>query len=338
MATKTQTRPAPARRPAPPPRTAPQQQSARQDQRSPPGRAAPNGGRPSPREQQQPRSPERQQQNALVSQGSEAPPAELEDLLGADAGRGTSSAAEDNLVPLLYILQPLSPQVLTDNSAYIDGAVAGDIWLKNASDPVVPGNEGVYFQPCWMYKKIVEWVPRVRGGGFVMSHDVMPEGAKQKTRDPQNPKKVPGFMTPDGNELVDTRYEAGFVWRNGVPMPYVIPFKSTGHAVSRGWMNKRNSLVHNGSIMPSWSHVYQLTTLHSSNASGEWYKVQVGEPIALWSLAGKEIAGGDVAKAYELGRNLNTAFQAGDVREEREDETFADDANVGDGAPPQGRM
>jgi hypothetical protein len=298
--------------------------ATRRDQRPPPRRderrpAQSNGA--NQREEEPERRPPAQAESRELTRATQSTtiPADLESMMQEDVGKGVSTDAADNLVPLLYVLQPLSPQVLPDNQAYMDGARAGDIWVKNAPDPIVPGEEGVWFQPCSMYQKIVEWVPRTRGGGFVASHDTMPPGAKQKERDPENPRKVPGFKTPDGNDLVDTRYEAGLLWRNGVAMPYVIPFKSTGHSVSRGWMTKRNGLQRpDGGIMASWSHVYLLTTAHAQNASGEWYKISVGDPVPLWQAA--DVVG-DYQRAYKMGRALHHAFQSGDKREAPEEDT-----------------
>src|SRR6202035_3091033 len=58
------------------------------------------------------------------------PPAALADRMKADAGRGVSTAQEDNQVPLIYVLQPLSPQVDKRSEQYVEGAEPGDLWLR----------------------------------------------------------------------------------------------------------------------------------------------------------------------------------------------------------------
>jgi hypothetical protein len=253
-----------------------------------------------------------------------------------DLGKGVSTDASDNLIPLIYVLHPLSPQVI-DGPAHIEGAKGGDIWLKNFSgNPIVPGKEGIWFQPCTMYQKWTEWIPRAKGGGFIASYDYnggkLPEGA---VRD-ENEKKRPKYFFPDtGNDCVDTRYEAGIVWYKGAPYPYVIPFKSTGHKVSRGWMTKRTGLMkpgRNAGIWPSWSHVYKLTTSLQSNNLGQWYLFEVGAPqfymIGFQDKPyreGLKVVGGDPNRAYMLGKSLAAAFASGKVTEAPEDEDTGED-------------
>jgi hypothetical protein len=251
---------------------------------------------------------------------------EFEKELSQDAGKGISTEAEDNLVPLIYVLQPLSPQVMA-GPAQIPGAKAGDIWLKNATDPIVQGSEGIWFMPATMYMRWTEWIPCDKGGGFVGSHDYLgrnnpPPGAHRD----ETEKSRPRFRFDNGNECIETRYEAGYVWRDGAPMPYVIPFKSTGHTVSRGWMTRRGSLRRkDGSVWPAWSHVYPLTTAMKRNNLGTWYIFQIGDPALYIPGHGKpyqiglDIVGGDYRSAYRLGKKLEEAFDTGAKREAPED-------------------
>jgi hypothetical protein len=252
---------------------------------------------------------------------------EMEEMLHADAGRGVSTLASDNLVPLVYVLQPLSPQVM-DGPAHIENAHAGDIWLKNASMPIVPGKTGIWFMPSRMYLKWTEWVPRDSGGGFVSSYEYtgysnLPTGAKRDEKE----KSRPRFYFPEtGNELIETRYEAGYIWRDGEPMPYVIPFKSTGHSVSRAWMTKRtNQKRADGTIWPAWTHLYKLTTSVKKNNYGQWYIFDVGDPLFYIPgyrkpyEEGLKLVGGDYRRAYQLGKELDAAFETGQKREDEEE-------------------
>jgi hypothetical protein len=264
----------------------------------------------------------------------------MNEIIG-DLGKGVSTDAADNLVPLIYVLHPLSPQVL-DGPAHIEGARGGDIWLKNfAEDPIVKGKDGIWFQPCWMYQRWTEWIPRSQGGGFIASYDYnggkLPEGAVRDNSE----KKRPKYLFPDtGHDCVDTRYEAGLYWRDQQAFPYVIPFKSTGHAVSRGWMTKRNTLImRNGNqsgIWPSWSHVYKLTTSMRSNNMGQWFVFDVGNPeFYIPGVPGKPFAVGqdvvgDPALAYQLGKALSIAFSSGQKRAAEEEDTSEDVAAAGD--------
>jgi hypothetical protein len=266
---------------------------------------------------------------------------EFERELAGDAGKGVSTEADDNLVPLIYVLQPLSPQV-QQGPAYIQGAMAGDIWLKNATDPIVKGSEGIWYMPCAMYLRWTEWIPRDKGGGFVASYEYFgrnnpPPGA---SRD-ESEKGRPRFRFESGNECVETRYEAGYVWRDGQPMPYVIPFKSTGHTVARGWMTRRGSLRRkDGTIWPSWSHIYKLTTATKRNNLGLWYIFNIGDPVLYIPGHGKpheeglKIIGGDYKAAYKLGKQLEEAFDKGVKREAAEemDADIEDEGGIDDRA------
>jgi len=232
------------------------------------------------------------------------------------AGQGISTKATDNLVPLIGVLQPLSPQALTKNQAYIKGAEAGDFYARALGTPVLSGGEGIWFQPCGMYSEWVEWVPRDQGGGFVGRHDYNdgspPKGAKAKPR-PEGSRK-PQAYTMGKNDLVDTRYVPGNLWLEGQAYAFVIPFTSTGHAVARGWMTKQSGEQENGSILASYNCLYKLTTRSTKNNLGEWYKIDVGAPVRLFTPEGdineeaEEIVG-NCDKAFELGKQLYTSFE-----------------------------
>lgn len=221
-----------------------------------------------------------------------------------DAGKGVSTDREDNLVPLIYVLQPLSPQVMRSKPEYIPGAEPGAIWLRNAPNPILKGEDGFLFQPCHFWKDWVEWVPRKAGGGFVGRHDDCPSDAQIQT-DPQNPNKLK-HIRPNGNEVIETRYHAGFVIRpDMVPAPYLIALSSTGHTVSRSWMASMGQKQLGGKIAPSWACLYKLTTRERTNASGTWFT---------WSVADNGWVKSE--EEYLRGKALYEAFAAGEKRAE----------------------
>lgn len=229
-------------------------------------------------------------------------PAAIAQQMARDAGQGVSKDAEDNLVPLVYILQALSPQVLKRNENYIDGAEAGMIWLRNSPVPIVDGDEGILFQPCHFHKDWVEWIPRDSGGGFVARHAECPKNA-ERIEDPKRPGRVKHVM-PNGNEIVETRYHAGLVY--GVtdqPLPYVIPMSRSGHSVSRGWMFMMNgkSLPNGGGTPPSFSCLYRLKTKVRQNVDGEWFTWLVED--AGWV---------ENVEQYEAGKRIHDAFASGE--------------------------
>ena len=87
--------------------------------------------------------------NAPATLAGAGLPAHLAGLVEADAGKGVSTASEDNIIPLVYLLQPLSPQCMRGNADQIEGAQPGDIWLRgSAVQEIVSGEKGIVVQPC----------------------------------------------------------------------------------------------------------------------------------------------------------------------------------------------
>lgn len=276
---------------------------------------------------------EKTQNNVVPLSGTAGLPAELQDQMGRDAGRGVSTAAEDNIIPLIYILQSNSPQVLKNNSAFIKGASASDIWLRNASPEIVQGDQGILFQPCYFYKEVVEWRPRENSGGFVGRHAAMPENAS-KYIDPKNPQRVL-WRTPDGNDLVETRYHAGLVYGGDfglkdypdLIMPYILTFSGTGHTVSRQWMSLMGQFTVGAErrIAPSYARRYRLTTVGKSNSKGDWFAFKVDD--SGW------VPSTDI---YNMGRDIYERFTTGQLKAEAPEGTGDDEAVAEDAAARAG--
>lgn len=271
-----------------------------------------------------------------VVAGSGGMPDYLVALASEDMGKGVSTNQADNIVPLIYVIQPLSPQVDPGAPEYIEGARPGSIWVRNYSTPMVPGDIGILVQPCHFSKDWVEWVPRGRGGGYAGrfknrqadAEDAMrrpskldlgpPRGVMQPlgeidvgedipdndealfTTDPRTRQKV--WFLATGNELVLTRNHVVRVhFAPGIALPYVIPLRGTGHIVSKEWMGKM--LVKRsprGELLPSWCCLYRLTTRQKTNVHGKWYQFQVQD------------AGYVDAAGYVDGKALYDAFETGE--------------------------
>lgn len=250
--------------------------------------------------------------NVPAPAASAGVPAFMADKAKSDVGKGTSQSQDDNLVPLIYVLQAQSPQVQTRNPEYIDGAVAGDIWLRNAAEPIVKGEEGFLFQPCFFSKDWVEWKPN--RGGYAGRHDTRPADAVERP-DPQDPERKL-WMRPNGNIVQETRYHIGFVIdeKTGAAFPFVIPFKGSGHTVSRQWMFMMNGKSIPGveGPAPSWSCYYRLKTKFKSNTKGEFF---VLDP---------EDAGWVETEAdYQRGQKLYEGFATGAQKIAAEEEDHA---------------
>lgn len=239
----------------------------------------------------------------LTTTNSVPAPTFMKARMDKDVGKGVSTAQEDNLVPLIYVLQAQSPQVNKRNPNYIEGAEASDIWLRNSPDPIVKGDEGIIFQPCFFNKDWIEWVSRDSGGGFVGRHLELPQDAK-KIEDPKNPNRVK-YVRPNGNEIVETRHHVGFAITKNGPLPYVISFSGSGHTVSRQWMFMMNGAQIDGQKAPSFAKLYKLTTKERSNTLGTWFSLDV-----------KDHGWVSTEAEYTRGLELHDAFVKGEKKAE----------------------
>jgi len=278
--------------------------------------------------------PARNEQQELVEVDEE-----LMQQLMSEAGEGINEAElGDFLVPLVYVLQPQSPQVLP-GPAQLDDAKAGDIWLKNSSDPIIGGKEGMWFQPCWYYRKWNEWVPRDQGGGFRGTYDWHgdnnpPQGAMRI--EVEGKRGLPRYRFENGNQCIDTRYIVGLAWRNGMPTAHVIPFSSTGHTVARNWLTAiQNKRSPNGRPYPSYSFLYKLSTIAKTNNLGTWYMFEFGDPVNFAPLKGAgpyreglKVVGGDYRMALDMGRQLKDSFKTGEKRAAEEEMVDAGEEKV----------
>lgn len=251
-------------------------------------------------------------------------PAALAQRMAQDAGKGVSTDAADNLIPLVYIIQAQSPQANKRSPDFIEGGEAGAIWLRNSGLPAVSGEEGILFQPCYFSKDIVEWIPRNMGGGFVGRHEIRAGETEEQalerigavqTPDPQNPNRSK-WLLPNGHEAISTRYHIGNVYLpSGGVMPYVIPMSSSGHTVSKAWMVLMNSKRMEGVSGPiAWSCLYRLKTKERTNAAGTWSTWDIQD--AGWISSVED---------YDRGAKLYESFAAGEKQVEApEAETHAD--------------
>lgn len=237
---------------------------------------------------------------------SSAPTGAMATRLSGMGAKGVSTAQEDNLVPLIYLLQDMSPQVKKKDPAYIEGAEAGDIWLRNAANPIVVGEEGFRFQPCYFTKDIVEWVPRKKGGGMVGRHDKMPANAVEAEVEGEDGNMVKRWVTPAGNELIETRYHIGFVLRPGeAPLPYTIPLKGTGHSFSKAWMFMMNSKLIEGNKVPSFACSYLIKSEFKSKGANSWHQFKIDDSDTEWMQTDADI---------DRGEALHDAFVRGEKK------------------------
>jgi hypothetical protein len=215
-----------------------------------------------------------------------------------------SKSQEDNLVPLIYVLQANSPQCLKGHEKHIQGAEAGNIWLRNDPEPLLDGERGMDFQCCFFTKDWVEWLPD--RGGFVARHPERPDDAEQVTEEGEDGNEKQVWKRPNGNYVVETRYHVGFVHRVGKsPEPYTIPLTSTGHTVSKQWTTAQNKLE--GGRAEWYDVVWTLRTALKRKNQHAWYQYEVD--FNRWA----------TNEEAEAGKNLYDAFASGAKRIEEDE-------------------
>lgn len=241
-------------------------------------------------------------------------------MMEGDAGRGVSTAAEDNIVPLVYILQSNSPQLdRADAAKYIGkGAKAGDIWFRGTKVHVDADTEnddsGILVVPCYFSKSWLEWRPD--RGGFAGRHKERPKDAvlREEKADDGSPRTV--WRMPSGNSVVETREHVVLVIGEPFtkPTPFVVPMKSTDHTASREWMGLMNAKTIPGTdkTAPSFGFVYRMHTIPKKNDKGSWYGWQISDageedgsaiPMMLQDLA-----------VYKMAKKISTDFSTGALK------------------------
>src|SRR5215469_3178505 len=206
--------------------------------------------------------------------------AALEELR-RDAGKGQAKHAEDKILPFMRVLQPLAPQCIKKGPAYINGAEPGDFFLSTSATPIISGTDGLIFQPCFYRRDWIEWVPREDGGGFAGRYEYNYADRERKGLPRDATRNEDGFTwsRPNGNDLVDTIYFVGNVWRDGRPEAFVVPFAGTAHKIGRNWNNQLQSRR-----IPETEELYAIfafkshwTTTMVTNDKGSWWLIRIAD-------------------------------------------------------------
>ncbi len=236
---------------------------------------------------------------------------DLDSMMNAAAGAGTSQDMSDNIVPLIYILQALSKPCVKGSPEYIKGAESGTIWPRGTKD-LVDGEEGILVQPVHFDKCWIEWLPD--RGGFVARHKERPREATQVS-DPKKPEKKIWQM-PNGNTVNESREHVVIVHElYDTPTPFVIPMSGSQHSASRGWMGlmNRKRTPDGKGIAPSYAYLYRMRTAHRTNGKDNWHGWDItdaGDDGAEMRI--DEIDGG--VEAFQEAQKVFQQFNAGVLR------------------------
>lgn len=234
-------------------------------------------------------------------------------VLEADSDAGnTNVTQQDVATPYLYVLQPLSPQAQPAHDAYIEGAAPG-MFLNNAAQEVYDADTGLLFIPAFYERKLVEWVDRDAGGGWVGEHDITSDimDFAELVEDPIKKRKTLRMKADPTHILVETAYHYGLFRHpvSGLWLPIVVPMKSTMLKVNR----QLNQIITNtvipgsGKKAPRWLYPFMLGTRAESDGKNTWHTITFKREAMPVSL-----------DEYNMAKSFAKLVESGDVQRKAE--------------------
>ena len=185
----------------------------------------------------------------------------------ADAAQGAQNISQEDLaLPFLKILGQLSPEVNKRDGKYVEGAEPGKI-INTVTNALYDELDVI---PCHYKRQYIEWADRgTSTGAPVAIHEADSDIVSQTTRGKDYKDRL-----PNGNYLDNTA--SHFVLTLGdTPSTALISMKSTQLKVSRKWNSMMMGIKMQGKnglfTPPTYSHIYQLSTVQMSNDKGTWF-------------------------------------------------------------------
>ena len=223
----------------------------------------------------------------------------------ADAQQGAQNISQDDLaLPFLKILGQLSPEVNKTHGKYVEGAEPGKI-INTVTNELY---DKISVVPCHYKRQYIEWQDRgASSGAPVAIHDADSDIVSQTTRDKSYKDRL-----PNGNYLENTANHFVLVVGKN-PETALISMKSTQLKVSRKWNSMMMGIKLQGKnglfTPPTYSHIYNLSTVQMSNDKGTWF-------------------GWDVAKAgpvedksiYDMSKSFAESVNKGEVQAKPENQ------------------
>lgn len=203
---------------------------------------------------------------AVAKQPSKAIQA-LHQSLEKVAGMGMAQMSFDDIeIPVLMIVQDLSPEKDEESSKFIPGCKPRDI-IETSEGRIF---ETVTFIPVSMSKDIPEWKPRNAGGGLVKIHS----GRDILTKARRVDKKL--VLPESGNVLTPTTSLFGYIVTANGFETVVIRFKATQLPKAKRIMNIAKKEVMYSSAgeaftAPLFARSYVLGSTREQNESGKWW-------------------------------------------------------------------
>ena len=185
----------------------------------------------------------------------------------ADAQQGAQNISQEDLaLPFLKILGQLSPEVNERDGKYVEGAEPGKI-INTVTNQLYDKLQVVQ---VFYKRQYIEWQDRgTSTGAPVAIHEADSDIVSQTTRGKDYKDRL-----PNGNYLDNTASHFVLVLGNN-PSTALISMKSTQLKVSRKWNSMMMGIKMQGKnglfTPPTYSHIYNLSTVQMSNDKGTWF-------------------------------------------------------------------
>ena len=185
----------------------------------------------------------------------------------ADANMGAQNISQEDLaLPFLKILGQLSPEVNKRDGKYVEGAEPGKI-INTVTNELY---DTIQVIPAHYKRQYIEWQDRgTSTGAPVAIHDADSDIVSQTTRGKDYKDRL-----PNGNYLDNTANHFVLTLGNN-PQTALISMKSTQLKVSRKWNSMMMGIKMQGKnglfTPPTYSHIYNLSTVQMSNDKGTWF-------------------------------------------------------------------
>jgi hypothetical protein len=220
------------------------------------------------------------------------------------AGAGTENLDDASAMPLLSILQALSPELKKKDDKFIEGASQGDIVHKGLGQVL---SQPITVIPISVKTMYVEWVPKDLGGGMVGTHglDIVNSPLYEQGRK----GKPSGTKTYDEwlgeNELAKTAYWLFKVLIDGEWVDSMIAMTSTQLKVHRKLQMDIKKFRYDKMdvVPPMFARSWTLQAVEETNKSNQdYFNYQFSEPTVLDFKKDEEILNlcGDLYKESNL--------------------------------------
>jgi|TARA_A100000172_G_C3025726_1_gene104773 hypothetical protein len=221
----------------------------------------------------------------------------LEEMSKDSGGGFEEVTSSDVQIPFVRVIQAMSPQIKKSDSAFIKGAGQGDIF-NTVTKQFWSAEDGILVIPTYFQQKLLEFVPREQGGGFVGELKASSEEVKKAQRNDMGAE-----LLENGNELVRTaQHYVKIVHEDGSLENAIVDMKKTQLKKSRGWMSIMMMQKHNGKTLPSFSQIYRLKTVEEGNDKGSWYS---------WSIQHEKMV--EEIESYNDAKSFHTSIKSGEL-------------------------